>query len=144
MEAEVRHRRDDDLVARQPPGDLQVARQQRDDLVAVDDGPVCVDGEHAVGVAVEREPEVEAARAHAARERVQMRRADAVVDVDAVGLGGGDLVLDAELREDERRDRGGGAVGAVDEHAQRRHLDRRPAAACRPGRVALGGALERA
>ena len=29
-----------------------------------------------------------------------------------------DLVLDAELGEDERRDRRGGAVGAVDEHAQ--------------------------
>ena len=82
--------------------------------------PVRVDGEQAVGVAVEGEPEVVAARAHAARERVQVRRADAVVDVDAVGLGGRDLVLDAELREDERRDGRGGAVGAVDEHAQRR------------------------
>ena len=38
--------------------------------------PGGVDREHAVGVAVEREPEVEAARAHAVRERVQVRRAD--------------------------------------------------------------------
>ena len=67
VEAEIRHRRDDDLVARQAAGDLQVARQQRDDLVAVDDRAVRVDGQHAVGVAVEREPEVEAAGAHAAR-----------------------------------------------------------------------------
>ena len=69
VEAEVRHRRHDDLVARELPGDLQVAREQGDDLVAVDDRPVRVDGEHAVGVAVERDPEVEAAREHALRER---------------------------------------------------------------------------
>ncbi len=67
-----------------------------------------------------------------------------VVDVDAVGVGRGDHVLDAELREDERRDRRGGAVGAVDEHAQGGHLDRRAAAAGDPGRVALGRAREAA
>ena len=61
-----------------------------------------------------------------------MRRAAAVVDVDAVRLGGGDLVLDAELLEDERRDRRGGAVGAVDQHAQAGTVDRRPAAAGDP------------
>ena len=43
------------------------------------------------------------------------------------GSRGRDLVLDAELREDQRRDGRGGAVGAVDEHAQRRA----PRSACR-------------
>ena len=55
--------------------------------------------------------------------QAMVRRAHAVVDVDAVGLGSGDLVLDAEVREDERRHRRCGAVRAIHEHAQSGHLD---------------------
>ena len=61
-----------------------------------------------------------------------MGRADAIVDVDAVGLAGRDLVLDAEPREHERRHGRGRAVGAIDEHAQLGHLDRRAPAAGDP------------
>ena len=41
--------------------DLEVEREDRDDLVAVDGLAVLVDGEHAVAVAVERDAEVVAA-----------------------------------------------------------------------------------
>ena len=54
VEAEVRHHRDRDEV------DVEVEREDRDDLVAVDQLAVLVDREHAVAVAVERDPEVEA------------------------------------------------------------------------------------
>ena len=55
MEAEVRHLRDRDEV------DAEVEREDRDDPVAVDDLAALVDREHAVAVAVEGDPEVEAA-----------------------------------------------------------------------------------
>ena len=55
MEAEVRHRRDGDAV------DAEVEREDREDLVAVDRLAALVDREHPVAVAVEGDPEVEAA-----------------------------------------------------------------------------------
>ena len=55
VEAEVRHLRDRDEV------DAEVEREDRDDPVAVDDLAALVDREHAVAVAVEGDPEVEAA-----------------------------------------------------------------------------------
>ena len=58
VEAEVRHHRHRDDV------DAEVEGEDGEDLVAVDGVAVAVDGEHAVAVAVEGDPEVEAARAH--------------------------------------------------------------------------------
>ena len=53
MQAHVRHHRDGDHV------DLAVERQHGDDLIAVDDVAVPVDGQHAVAVTVEGDTEVE-------------------------------------------------------------------------------------
>ena len=55
-------------------------------LVAVNDAALLVDGQAAVGVAVERDAEVIAAGFDRVAERFQMRRAAAVIDVDAVRL----------------------------------------------------------
>ena len=55
VEAEVGHHRHGDAV------DLEVEREDRDDLVAVDRLAALVDREHPVAVAVEGDPEVEAA-----------------------------------------------------------------------------------
>ena len=60
VEAVVRHLRDRDEV------DAEVEREDRDDAVAVDELAALVDREHAVAVAVERDPEVEAAAARRA------------------------------------------------------------------------------
>ena len=79
VEAEVRHHRHRNLV------DLEVEREDRDDLVAVDGFALLVDGEHAVTVAVERDPEVVAAVAHGLLEQREVGRAAADVDVRAVG-----------------------------------------------------------
>ena len=55
VEAVVRHLGDRDEV------DAEVEREHGDDAVAVDDLAALVDGQHAVAVAVEGDPEVEAA-----------------------------------------------------------------------------------
>ena len=63
VKAVVGHHRDRDAAAGEPALLAQVERGQRDQLVAVDDGAVAVDREHAVAVAVEREPDVVTRRA---------------------------------------------------------------------------------
>ena len=97
------------------PGDAEVLGGQRDQLVAVDDRAVAVDGQHAVAVAVEREAGVVVARGHRLAQRVEVRRAAAGVDVAPVGLGGDHVDVGAEAAEDLRRGLVGGAVGAVEQ-----------------------------
>ena len=80
VEAEVRHHGDRHLV------DLLVEREDRDDLVAVDRLAPFVDREHAVAVAVERDPEVEPAVEHGLLQEREIGRAAADVDVRTVGL----------------------------------------------------------
>ena len=112
VEAEVRHRRHRDEI------DAEVQREDRDDLVAVDDRAVLVDGEHAVAVTVERDTEIEAAASRRALQRSEVGRAAADVDVRAVRLVADRLDLRAELGERARRDVRVRAVRAVDGDAQ--------------------------
>ncbi len=72
-------------------------------LVAVDDRTGVVDGQAAVGVAVDREAGVGAVRDDGLLERPEVGGAAAVVDVEAVGLGAD--------RDDSRRRRPAGLVG---------------------------------
>ena len=78
-----------------------------------------VDGQAAVGVAVERDAKIVPAGIDRVAERFQMRRAAAVIDVDAVRLVVQILRLQREAAEQIPRRGRGRAVGAVDEHAQR-------------------------
>ena len=61
--------------------DAQVEREDREDLVAVDRVSLAVDREHAVAVAVEGDPEVEAAVVDDALQEREVGRAAADVDV---------------------------------------------------------------
>ena len=61
--------------------------EDREDLVAVDVLALVVDGQAAVGVAVEGEADVGAVLDHGRLERREVGRAAAVVDVEPVGLG---------------------------------------------------------
>ena len=116
METEVRHRRDgDDRYA-------SMQREDRDDLVAVDLVPLVVDGEHPVTVAVERDPEIEAAVDDGPLQRAQVGRAAADVDVEAVRLVADCRHLRAELLERPRCTPRVRAVRAVDADAQRRKV----------------------
>ncbi len=108
MEAEVRHHGDgDDLHAERE-------REDREDLIAVHDVAALVDGEHAVAVAVERDAEIERLAPHELLQAGQVGRPAADVDVRPVGLDADRVHLGAELLEEPGRDRGEGAVGAVD------------------------------
>lgn len=64
---------------------LQRDRQDREDLVAVDEVALVVDDEAAIGVACERDAQVRALLDDADLEVAHVGRAAAVVDVDAVG-----------------------------------------------------------
>ncbi len=75
---------------------VQLGGEHRQDLVAVDDVAVLVDEDGAVGVAVERDADVRAARADGRLQRSRVERAAVAVDVLAVGL-------DAERRRRARR-----------------------------------------
>ena len=116
MEAVVGHHRHGHPVAAETPALAQVQRRERHQLVAVDDLAAAVDRQHAVAVAVEREPERVSARDHRAGEHVEVRGAAAGVDVAAVGRVGDHRHARAETPEDLRRNLVGGAVGAVEQH----------------------------
>ena len=112
VEAVVRHLRDRDEV------DAEVEREDRDDPVAVDELAALVDREHAVAVAVERDPEVEAARRDEPLERGGVGRAAADVDVRAVGLVADRVHRRAEPLERARREARVRAVRAVERDPQ--------------------------
>ena len=79
--------------------------------------PGVVDGEKAIGVAVEGEAEVGTARHDLGGEGFGVGGTAAVVDVGAVGVVGDGVHLGAEARQHLGRDGRGGAVGAVDHDA---------------------------
>ena len=88
-------------------------RGERDQLVAVHHGTVAIDGEHAVAVAVESEPPVVAALLDGRSQPLDVRRADAVVDVAAVRLRCERIDVRAKPAEDLRRHAVGRPVRAV-------------------------------
>ena len=92
---------------------LQVEGQDRQDLIAVHQLAGVVDRQHPVAVPVEGEPELMAALAHRRPERVGVRRAALLVDVDPVGGGVDDRHPGARVAAGPR-----GAVTAVAPLAQ--------------------------
>ena len=93
-------------------------REDRHDLVAVDDRAVFVDREHAVAVAVERDAEVELSGGDAVLQRGEVGRAAADVDVGAVGFVSDRLDVRTHLLERTRCNLGVRAVRAVDGDSQ--------------------------
>ena len=94
---------------------LQRHREDRHDLVAVDLGAGGVHREAPVGVAVVGDAEVGAPGEDGGLEVVEVGRAVAVVDVEAVRLGADLVDLGPGQPEHLGRDRAGRAVGAVDD-----------------------------
>ena len=80
--------------------------------------PALVDTDEAIGVAVEREAEVEPRGGHRLGEALGMGRAASLVDVRPIGRREEDGDLGAERAEQLRCDLAGRAVGAVDPDAQ--------------------------
>ncbi len=117
VEAVVGHHGHSDAVAWETPVPAQVGRGERHELVPVDHGPGAVDREHPVTVAVEREADVVPPAPYLLDQPVQVRRAAAGVDVDAVGLGRNHRRLRPEPEEDLGGGLIGGAMGAIEQHA---------------------------
>ena len=90
------------VLVGQPPGFSAGDREDRQDLVAVDDGAGGVNRKAPVGVAVEREADVGAVVDDGLAQIAEMRRPAVLVDVQAVGL-----VVDRDDRRPEpfERDR---------------------------------------
>ena len=124
VEAVVGHHGHGHAPAGQSPGGAQVQRGEGDQLVAVHHGACAVHRKHAVAVAVEREAHVVAAGRHGLCEMLDMGGAAALVDVAAVRLGGHRLHIRAQAAEDLRRHAVGGPMGAVEQHAQPRQVER--------------------
>ena len=95
-------------------------RDDRDDLIAVDRRALRVNREHAIAVAVERDPEVEAVRANRLREQGEIGGAAAEIDVRTVRGRRDRCDRGAETLEDGGGDRRVGAVGTVDGDARAR------------------------
>src|SRR5262249_58339443 len=99
---------------------LEAAPAQEQDVVAVDETTGAVDGEAAVGVAVEGEAEIVFAGVHARREPLEVEGAAVEVDVAAVRRIAHGVDGRAEVAEDRRRDVRGRAVRAVEQEAEPR------------------------
>jgi hypothetical protein len=84
LEAEVGHDRGDHGIALQLSPRAQSKRDQRHQLVAVDDLALLVDHDQPIGVAVESDPDVGAAGDNRFLEKLGMRRTAFVVNVEAV------------------------------------------------------------
>ncbi len=122
---QVRHDGCDEGVPAQLAELLEPDGQDAHDLVAVDDASQGVHGQAAVGVAVECHAQVGLGFDDEALQRFEVGRSDTVVDVEAVGFGGGDDDFGTGLTQCGGSDDGGGTVGAVDddlESGQRAHV----------------------
>ena len=93
-------------------------RNQRQDLVAVDQIAFFVGHDDAVRIAVERDAEIRAALSNLALHRFGEGRTAFVIDVHAVRLGPDFNDLRTKLPQNERRDLVGGAVRAIDDDSQ--------------------------
>ncbi|HTH05702.1 MAG TPA: hypothetical protein VL916_07520 [Ilumatobacteraceae bacterium] len=86
----------------------------RHDLVAVDDPTRSVNSQAPVGVAVVRDAHVGSDAHHVLRQKIQVRRTHAVVDVQPVGVGADHGHPGSRIAEGLGRHSGGGAVRAVE------------------------------
>ena len=105
------------VSSRQGAAAMQVGGTDRHDVVAVDDAAGVIDRQQAIGVAVERQPEIGAVGHDRRGERVEVGGTAVVVDVapvrsvvDGSDTGGGS-------GEDARGECTGRSVGAVDDDA---------------------------
>ncbi len=119
-QTEVRHHRGHERVPLELAELLEPDREDAHELVAVDDASERVHGQAPVGVSVEGDAEVGLGLDDEALERFEVRRADAVVDVESVGFGGGDDDLGTGLAQSGGADDRGGTVGAVDDDLETR------------------------
>ena len=84
FEAEIGHDRRDQGAARKPAAARQACRDQRHQLVAVENDAALVGDDQPVGVAVERDADIGAPRQHLPPHLLRRERAAFAVDVEPV------------------------------------------------------------
>src|SRR5579862_58026 len=114
LQAQVAHERANH-TAGEHAAPLVIARDNVQELIAIVETAFAVGHHQTVAVAVERDAEVGTVCAHLLREVNRVRRADAFVDVDAVGLVADGDDVRAKLVKHGRRDVIRGAVRAIDD-----------------------------
>ncbi len=86
FQPQVRHHRCDDAATSQQAIAAERCRHQRHDLVAIDDPALLIHDDQPVGIAIQRNTDMCARRNHRFLQRRNMRRADPVVDIAAIGI----------------------------------------------------------
>ena len=97
---------------------MQVSRNDEQQLITINNGARVIHHQHAVTVAVEGDTQVCFFSQHSRLQRLHMRRAAVVVDVQTIRLGRQHRNVGAQLFEHTRGNLVGRAVGAVENHFQ--------------------------
>ena len=118
LETEIGHHGRDDAGLGETAVFLPALRDDRQQLVAVDDMAALVDQDDAVGVAVERDADIGAHLAHLAAQGFRRGRAAFLVDVETIGIHADRDHVGAEFPQRFRHHPVGRAVGAIDDDAQ--------------------------
>jgi hypothetical protein len=118
LQPEIRHHGGDDAGLGEPAVFLPALRNHREQLVAIDHMSALIDQDDAVGIAVERDTDVGAHFAHLAAERFRRGGSAFLVDVEAVRIDADRNHIGAQFPQCFRHHLVGGAVGAIDHHAQ--------------------------
>ena len=119
MQAQVGHDRGHHRITGQLALALQIQTAGGHHLVAVNEHTVLVHGQAPVGVTVEGDADVVAARLYHGSQRIHVGRTAFIVDVDAVGVGIDNVGTQlGELVKEPGRSGIGGAVGAIHQDAQ--------------------------
>ena len=118
LQPEIRHHGGDDAGLGEPAVFLPALRDHRQQLVAVDQMAALIDQDDAIGVAVERDADIGAHLAHLAAQRFRRGGSAFLVDVESVGLDADRNDIGAQFPQRFRHHLVGGAVGAIDHHAQ--------------------------
>ena len=118
LKPQVGHHRRHQPATAQTAGFGGAQRDQRHDLVTIDDLALFIDNDQPVGIAIERNADIGAAFQHLHLQRLGVRRTDIVVDVEAVGRHPDRNNLGAQLPQRFGRHLVRRAVGAIDDDLQ--------------------------
>ena len=114
-ESEIAHHSGDKGVLLQFSLFFQANRAKSEDPVATDYLTFCIGENHPVRIPFEGDSDVRLMLEDQLTGRFRVKRAAAVVDVEAIRLVAGDDDLRAELLENEWGDEIGGSVSAIDD-----------------------------
>jgi len=117
LQAKIGHHCGYDAAAFQRVALFPGPRDQRQNLVAIDDAPFFVANNHAVCIAIEGNADIGAIFQHSSLQVLRRGGADIVVDVETIRFNADGFHFRTKLPQNRRRDFVTGAVGAIDNDA---------------------------